>query len=82
MGYSSADDMTKGTCKYFNGIQNDECKKDVNYQNLAGDEKGMAIRLPCIQSHKTTIVCNDMDMIKCLKCPYGISPEKLIYGYA
>ncbi len=55
--------MKKGICKYFNGIQHDECEKAVNYRKLvSGDIHGWAIRSPCFESHKTTIVCNEMTM--------------------
>ena len=53
--------MKKGICKYFNGIQYVECKKGVNCRKLVGgDDHGWAIRSPCFESHKSTIICNEM----------------------
>lgn len=55
--------MKKGVCKYFNGIQNDECMKAINYHKLVGvDKTGWVKKFPCFKSHKTTIVCNEMTM--------------------
>jgi hypothetical protein len=34
-------------CIHFNGILNDTCKAGVNYSDIAGDEAGRALRLPC-----------------------------------
>lgn len=55
--------MKKGICKYFNGIQHEECEKAVNYRKLVGgDVHGWVKRSPCFKEHKTVIVCNAMKL--------------------
>lgn len=55
--------MKKGICKYFNGIQHEECEKGVNCRELVGgDVHGWVKRSPCFKKHKTVIVCNEMEL--------------------
>lgn len=38
-------------CVHFNGVQNDECKANVNYRKLAGEPRaGCMTRIPCFNS--------------------------------
>ena len=58
--------MIKGICKYHNGFfatfgNEGCCEKGVNYRKLVGgDDHNWVMRTPCILTHKTTIVCNEM----------------------
>ena len=36
------------TCRHFNGIQNTACRAGVVYTELGEQERGWAIRLPCL----------------------------------
>ena len=50
--------MKKGTCKHFNGIQNDLCLAGLNMREVTGgDRAGWVKRAPCNIFHETYITC-------------------------
>jgi len=41
--------VRKGTCKFYNGIANDNCDKGINYREITGGPTfGIGTRLPCV----------------------------------
>lgn len=50
--------MKRGSCKYFNGVQNKVCDAGVNYRELVGGpDAGWCRRMPCHKSDGSSVVC-------------------------
>jgi len=46
--------IKSGTCKHFNGIQNEKCAMEINMRELTGgDSLGWAKRMPCFEKNGT-----------------------------
>jgi hypothetical protein len=45
-------------CKFFNGIQHDFCRANVEYRKHFGDQPGWAKHIPCLSDPDASITCD------------------------
>lgn len=45
-------------CVHYSGLMDKTCKKGIDYRALTGgDDFGIALRIPCLKSNESTVVC-------------------------